>query len=62
MNGTWERLAAPVFVFVTGLWAGSFEWRLRNKVDKDRFGDLIERLDRIEDKIDRRNGKEDEKV
>lgn len=34
------------------LWLGSVEWRLRNSISKDRFSDLIARIDRIEEKID----------
>ncbi len=34
------------------LWLGSVEWRLRNSISKDRFGDLLNRIDRIEEKID----------
>ena len=34
------------------LWFGSVEWRLRNSIPKDRFNDLISRIDRIEEKID----------
>ena len=34
------------------LWLGSVEWRLRNSISKDRFNDLIARINRIEEKID----------
>ena len=37
---------------VITLWFGSIEWRLKNSVNKDRFDDLIDRIDRIEEKID----------
>lgn len=47
MNG----LELIVGAIVT-LWLGSIELRLRNSITKDRFNDLIDRIDRIEEKID----------
>lgn len=37
---------------VITLWFGSIEWRMRNFVNKDRFSDLIARIDKIDEKID----------
>jgi len=56
MNGIIEKVIAPGAILLA--WVGSMEWRLRSKIGKDRFSDLISRLDRIENKIDKRNGKE----
>lgn len=57
MNGIIEKVAAPGVILLA--WISSFEWRLRNKVGKDRFNDVIHRLDRIENlliKIEKNNG------
>ena len=56
MNGIIEKVIAPGAILLA--WVGSMEWRLRNKVSGDRFDDFIHRLDRIENKIDKLNGKE----
>ena len=58
MNGIIEKVAGILLV----AYVGTTEWRMRNKVGKDRFGDLIARLDRIESKIDKRNEKETRNV
>lgn len=57
MNGIIEKVIAPGVILLA--WVSSFEFRLRGKVGKDRFGDVIHRLDRIENlliKIDKDNG------
>ena len=50
MNGL--ELVVGALVTLWFGWIGSIEWRLKNSVNKDRFGDLIDRIDRIEGKID----------
>lgn len=47
MNG-FEKVG----MILIGSYVAFNEWRIRNFVSKDRFGDLKERLIRIEDKID----------
>jgi len=37
MNGIWEK----AILAIMGLWVGSEELRLRNKVSKDHFNDVI---------------------
>jgi len=37
-----EKVAAPGAIILG--WLGSFEWRLRNKVDKGHFNDAITQL------------------
>lgn len=56
MNGLIEKVIVPGSLLLAYL--GSLQWQIRNKVSKDRFGDLIARLDRIETKIDEHNNKE----
>ena len=56
MNGLIEKVIVPGGLLLAYL--GSLQWQIRNKVSKDRFGDLIARLDRIENKIDEHNNKE----
>ena len=56
MNGLIEKVIVPGGLLLAYL--GSLQWQIRNKVSKDRFGDLIARLDRIETKIDEHNNKE----
>ena len=56
MNGIIEKVIAPGAILLA--WVGSMEWRLRSKVNNDRFDDFIHLLDRIENKIDQLNGKE----
>ena len=60
MNGIIEKVVVPGAIFLA--WVASFEWRLRSKVGKDRFDDMIARLDRIEKKVDNRNEKENKDV
>ena len=59
MNG-WEKIASVLMPPL--IWMGSVEWRLRNKVGNDRFGDLKEYLDQrfnsLETKIDKINGED----
>ena len=47
MNEILEKYAVvPAVGFVA--WLSSFEWRLRNKIGKDRFNDLKAQMDRTE--------------
>lgn len=46
MNGSIEKILGAFALPL--VWMGSFEWRLRNKVGKDRFADLQTQMNRIE--------------
>jgi len=43
-----EGITAKIGLAVAGLWLSSQEWRLRGKVDKERFSDLQAQTNRIE--------------
>lgn len=49
MNGSIEKILGAFAVPL--VWIGSVEWRLRNKVGKDRFKDLQAQTNRIESHI-----------
>ena len=42
MTGLFDKLIAPAAIIFA--WVGSFEWRLRNKVNADHFKDSIGEL------------------
>jgi len=44
--GWWEKLFG--LAVLPAVWIGSIEWRIRDKVSKDRFGDLHDQVNRIE--------------
>lgn len=46
MNGSIEKILGAFAVPL--VWIGSVEWRLRNKVGKDRFADLQAQTTRVE--------------
>ena len=50
MNG-WEKILGAFAVPL--IWVGSMEWRMRNKVGKDRFADLQKYLDTRFDSLEK---------
>lgn len=49
MNGL-EKIIASISIPLA--WVGSIEWRLRGKVNSERFNDLKDQMVRMEGKID----------